>query len=299
MRTRLLGFTLIELLVSIGLILTVTVIAITATTQMLHMTRRLQALQSMDATASTLFNKLSGEIASMHPCTAVWLHSDATNHSVELVFMHAINTPGDNRADLLWSRWHWSSGARLLTAAVNRPARWSAILANQARNYWQISTGSKMSGTLWAAGSDSGISYYNSFLSVPQPLRALPSPPTVGAVSGALDANNWLSGEASDFGDYADLLRQARPLLEECTALRLELIDRNGNVQAADGVAALAWSVTGSHIDGRGQPDLDQRPSLLRISFTLTEPLTALNRSRTLVSRTYSFSCPTPGVPGY
>jgi prepilin-type N-terminal cleavage/methylation domain-containing protein len=211
------AFTLVELLVSIVLIALVTTAAITATSRMLTMTRRLQALQTMDASAKTLYEKLSGEVAAIHPCAALWLSSDTTNKSVELVFMHAKRSPRDfydNKmlwdvfntmgfTDLLWSRWQWSASTGTLMTSTSRTGRWTRILADQSRNYWKIPSGSKM-GTVKQDGyllSEASLPYYSSFLSVPQLVRETGTATSPLSPKDILNANAWQSGEPTDIGE--------------------------------------------------------------------------------------------------
>lgn len=303
------AFTLVELLVSIALIIVIATAAVTAVVQMLTMTRRLQALQAMDATAKTLFEKLSVEVGAMHPCAALWLTSDPATKSVELVFMHAKRSPRDfydikygagmhgmmGFTDLVWSRWYWTAAPTgTLEVAASRTGRWTRVVGDQTRNYWKIATGSKMPST-----------YYSTFLLVPQLVRGTGTATAPDSPKDILNANAWQSDpadpsikpvERSDVGDYDDLLLNSRPLLSNCSDLTIELLNRDGTGKLADGTSALAWAVPGSYIDGRDQPRLDDRPSLLRIKFTLTS---VIDLKRTEVSRTYSFSCALPGIPTY
>lgn len=309
-RSRHHGFTLIELLVSIGLILVITSIAISSIVSMLAMARRLQALQSMDASAKTLFEKLSHDIAAMHPCAAVWLRSDPSDKSIELVFMRSKDAPFahiDSRrewhrsflselgyTDLVWSRWYWRWDTATATGTVyvssSRSARWTWILGNQTRNYWKIPSGSKLPST-----------FFSSFVSIPRVVQATGTSTNPDSPRDILDANSWQSGEFTDIGDYQDLLQQARPLLEACSDLVLELVCRDGTMHQADGDTAMSFSARGSVVDGSDEPGLsatairqvlDARPCTIRIRFTLRD-------AKTGATRAYSFSCATPSIPTY
>jgi len=317
---------MIELLISIALILVITTAAITAVVQMLAMTRRLQALQTMDASAKTLYEKLSAEIAAMHPCTAVWLTSDTADTSVELVFMRTKDEPLDHIdsrrewgrsarselgfTDMLWSRWYWKwdpvKKTGTVFAASSREARWTRVFGNQTRNYWKIPGGTLLNNT-----------YFNSFVLIPRPVRETGTLKYPNHPIGLLDANAWQSApatsttpavvaiEKSDFGDYEDLLRNSQPLLFNCTDFSLEVVSRDGSTRIAEGDTALAWAAEGSVVDGSDPPGLaaadakailDARPSMVRIKFTLTA---VIDLQKNAVSRTYSFSCPAPGLPTY
>jgi len=305
-RRRCPGFTLIELLIAVVLTLIVAGTATLAIGQMLQTTRRLQALQTMDGDAQTVHGKLAAEFATLHPCAGVFLNSSATDRSVELVFMFARRTPIDHLyetrmetqrsngafpgfTDIVWTRWHWSWYTRTLTAASSNTARWTRVFADQARDYWKISGGSKMNHTVPSGYKDAGWPYFNGFLSVPRLVRETGT----GNPQPLLDANSWGTGEDSDIGDYAELLCKARPILADCTDLRIELVDRLGRVTAVDGSTNTAWAAPGTFVDGRGRGSLDDRPSQVRIMFTLTSPTVAG------VNRTYSFSCAGPGIPTY
>jgi len=313
---------MIELLISIALILVIATAAVTAVVQMLAMTRRLQTLQTMDASAKTLYEKLEAELASTHPCTAMWLTSDPATTSVELVFMRCKESPFDritskreyNRAsapelgftDMVWSRWYWkwdaTRGTGTVYVASSRTARWTRVPGDQTRNYWKIPGGTNLKKT-----------YFNSFVLIPQPVRETGVALTPSSLKDLLEGNAWQSApatattpalvavEKSDFGDYEDLLRNARPLLFNCSDLRIDMVSRDGTSQTADGDTPLAWAVEGSAVDGSDKPGLtptdakqilDARPSLLRLRFTLSD-------AKTQATRSYSFSCPTPGIPSY
>lgn len=297
------AFTLIELLVAIALIIVITTAAITAVVQMVTMTRRLQALQTMDAAAKTLYEKLAAEIGAMHPCTTVWLTSDPGSKSVELVFMHNRRSPRDYAdfrygasrhavmpfTDMVWSRWYWSGPTGPLLVSSSRTGRWTRILGDQGRDYWKISGGSKMS------------NYYSSFLLVPQPVRETGTAMAPNQPKEILNRNQWLPEptppttpppEWTDVGDYEDLELNARPLLFDCSELSIELCNRDGTTKLADGAATLAWGAAGTYVDGRIHSGLGDRPSQVRIRFTLVDPPTK-------ASRMYSFTCATPSFPHY
>lgn len=287
------GFTLIELLISVSIIVAITTAAVTATSQMLVLTRRLQAFQTMDASAKTLIEKLSGEVAAMHPCAAVWLSSDPTN-GVEFVFMYCKPTPrgsyesklpvgvGRNMGftDTVWSRWHWSGATGIVSVATGRSGRWVAIANDQGRDYWKIPSGSRMGASI------------SSFLTIPRLVRETGTSTSPMNPKDILNANAWQSGEPTDVGDYDDLVLNMRPLLENCTNLTIDIRCSDGLVKTANGVTPLSWAAPGSYVDGRDQMNLSDRPSLVRIRFTLTDPATGANRI-------YSFSCATPSIPAY
>lgn len=304
------AFTLIELLISVTLTLIIATLAITSITSMLAMARRLQALQTMDASAKTLYEKLSSELAAMHPCAAIWLTSDPADKSVELVFMRTKDAPLDHidsrrewrrqgatelgYTDLVWTRWYWRWDSAAATGTIHvstsRPARWTRILGNQTRDYWKIPGGSKL-----------GNAFFSSFLSIPRLVPATGTATEPNSPRGVLDANSWGSGEATDVGDYADLTRSARPLLGNCTDLRLELVSRDGTVHAADADTPLAFAAEGAYVDASDAPGLsaaaarsvlDRRPAQARLRFTLSD-------SKTGATRTYSFSFATPAIPVY
>lgn len=181
----------------------------------------------------------------------------------------------------------------ILNVSSSRPARWTLVPANQSRDYWKIPGGSKMA------------NHYSSFLLVPQLKRETGTATVPNSPKDLLNANAWQSDpadktivpvEKADVGDYDDLLLNARPLLYNCSDFSIELRNRDGTGKLADGTSALAWAAPGSYVDGRDHPGLDDRPSLLRIKFTLAS---ATDLRKTEVSRTYSFSCALPDIPTY
>ncbi len=300
------GFTLIELLIAVVLTLLVAGIATMSIAQMLQTTRRLQAMQTMDGDARTVHGKLAAEFATLHPCATVFLNSHVTDRSIELVFMHVQRSPLSHLyetrmetqrsvgsfpgyTDILWTRWHWSGNTGLITVATSSSARWTRVFADQTRDYWKISGGSRMSHTVPNGYKDAGWPYFNGFLSVPRLVRETGT----GSPQPLLDTNCWGTGEDSDIGDYEELKRKARPILSDCTDLRLELVDRLGRATVVDGSSTKVWACPGTFVDGRGRGSLDDRPSQVRIMFTITHPTVAG------LSRTYSFSCAGPGIPTY
>ncbi len=291
------GFTLVELLVSTALILVVVTVATAATVQLLAQTRRLQSRLHLDASASIAHAKLNSEVTSMHPCAAVWLSSSTSGSvkSVELVFMRGTFSTLDwpsvvppaqgsskrmNTTEQFWTRWSWRSDTRELQVAASRPIRFFRIAANQARNYWKIPGGSKMPGGL-----------FSTFVSIPQLQRETGTTTSPNSPEDLLNTNAWQSGEARDIGDYQDLVLASRPLLTECSDLSIELGNLDGATKLADG-SPLQWAAPGTYVDAQEQTGLTDRPSLVRLRFTLTDPKTG-------AVGTYSFSCSTPSQTAY
>lgn len=280
------AFTLIEILVAMSLVVVLVTVASTAFFQMLAMTRRMQALQTMDAVAKTTFEKLSGEVTAMHPCAALWLRSRPGTKEVEFIFMHSkfdrldyIDTKlpwdvaGDlGYTDLLWSRWHWNASTEILSVAKSRPCRWTKVRNS---TYWSAHGGGSM-------GSSE-----STFVSIPQLVREAGPGNDPESV---LDLNRWNTGLASDVGDYADLVLNSTPLLYHCTALKIELRNLDGTSKLADGDQSLDWGANGTFVDGQQQTGLLTRPGLVRLSFTLNEGDT---------QRMYSFSFSTPSFTRY
>jgi len=289
------AFTLIELLVSMALIAIIATAATTTFIQLLNMSRKLQAMQTMDAAAKTTYEKLAGETTVIHPCAALWLNSKSASKDVEFIFMrgkfnrldyidtkYAWDIGGDlGYTDLVWSRWHWNASTEILTVSTSRPCRWTTVRNDQTKNYWKIPSGSKMGNST------------STFVSIPQLQRA-----TQLGIAGEtipndiLNLNAWNTGEQSDIGDYGDLEVNAVPLLYRCTELTIELHNLDGSVKTADGTGNLQWAAPGTYVDGQNHTGLVDRPSLVRLRFTLTEP-------KAKASRTYSFSCTTPSFTHY
>lgn len=289
------AFTLIELLVSMALIAIIATAATTTFIQLLNMSRKLQAMQNMDAAAKTTYEKLALETTAIHPCAALWLTGKAGTKDVEFVFMRSkfnrldyIDTKfpwdvgGDlGYTDLVWSRWHWNAATEILEVSSSRPCRWTTVRNDQTKNYWKIPGGSKMGNSL------------STFISIPQ-LQHNTDLGLAGETipNDILNQNAWNTSELTDIGDYRDLEVNATPLLYRCTDLTIELKNLDGNVKTSDGTVNLVWAAPGTYVDGQDQPKLVDRPSLVRLRFTLTEP-------KAKTSRTYSFSCTTPSFTHY
>jgi prepilin-type N-terminal cleavage/methylation domain-containing protein len=288
------AFTLIELLVSMALIAIIATAATTTFIQLLTMSRKLQAMQTMDAAAKTAYEKLAGEVTVIHPCAAVWLTAKAATKDVEFVFMRSkfnrldyIDTKfrwdvgGDlGYTDLVWSRWHWNASTEMLEVSSSRTCRWTVVSNDQTRNYWKIPSGSKMNNT------------NSTFVSLPQLQRDTGTASDPDSPIGILNLNSWNTGEKTDVGDYDDLTLNAVPLLYRCTDLVFEVKNLDGSVKTADGTADLSWAAPGTFVDGQDHPKLVDRPSIVRLRFTLTEP-------KAKTSRTYSFSCTAPSFTHY
>jgi type II secretory pathway component PulJ len=322
------GFTLLELLVATSFTLVIVLIATTVLFQMIKTTRRINATMSMHAAAHSVQDRLTRETAAMHPCAAVWLVSDPTARSVELIFLRgkehvydfSVNPEYGRNAiklgftDLVWTRWSWTEADGILTVAESRSARQFQLDNGNGttRNFWQIANNmDAVSGT---------TPTLSTFISILQPRRETDlasRPVAVSKPTYVLNQNSWktdLSATAqgylsADLGDYDDLVRNARPVLHGCSKLTIEVVDASPsptNVHPA-GVRdngswypSLDWAAAGSFVDGglasagsnRGLTTSD-RPGLIRIRFTLSDP------GRTDASFEYSFSCRTPHPAPY
>lgn len=277
------GFTLLELLVATALLISVVAVATVALNQMLFLVRRLQALQDMHGAAALVHQRLTREASSLHPCTALWLGQDANDGSVELVFMRGVEISGTPmfNTDQRWTRWHWSRATGVLSIAEGRGERNFLVQQSAAAGYWQFA-GNQMTGS-------------NRFLLVPQPVRD----PGASGPQAPLDANRWDSGQAGDIGDHADLLRNAQPVLQHCTACTIEIVDLDGRTHTVDGNATgVELAAPGAFVDGRPYAGSGSAPSIIRLRFTLATPF-RLGDDKTTVQATYSFSASTPADTRY
>lgn len=336
------AFTLIELLVAVTLIVGVAVVATTSVMQMMKLTRRLQAVQNMNAAATTVQAKLGDEVAGMHPGSAIWLRTtdnatDPTLKDVELVFMTAQRAPHNYRGipladyqsreigycDLVWTRWAWNASSEVLSASNSRNARWTRIFGDATRNYWKLPAAatftSRTMSQLNSIPGERNLPFFSVFLSIPRPVRETGVVGAVNVPNGILDRNTWNwppdpNFESAEMGDYTDLVRNARPVLRGCSALRLEVVLRDGSREVADQSTSLTWAAPGDFIDGGERRDTsnalrfnpDDRPSLVRIAFTLREGDTPHDRDGSLPSgsdirpsQSYSFSMTTLQTPTY
>lgn len=283
------GFTLLELLIATALLISVVAVATLALNQMLHMVRRLQALQDMNGAAALIHSRLTQQVSSMHPCTALWLSQDASDSSVELVFMYGLEDSGTSmfNTDQRWTRWHWSGASGVLRISEGRGERNFIVGQSAASGYWKI-TGNTLGGS-------------NRFMLVPQPVRD-PKDQTTGLARTAqatLDTNTWSSGQPGDFGDHTDLLRNALPVLQYCISCTIEVVDLDGNTYAADGsITKVELAAPGAFVDGRPYTDRGKTPSIVRLRFTLATPY-LLGDPKTTVKATYSFSASAPNDTRY
>jgi prepilin-type N-terminal cleavage/methylation domain-containing protein len=329
------GFTLIELLISLALLTIVMTVAITVTFQCLTVTRRLQARQTMDASARTTYNRLRSEVTTMHPCSAVWLNAKQGKW-IELVFMSAVPEPLDGLdarlepgkmrrvylTDQVWSRWYWDAEARTLTASTSRRGRWSRAYADPTLNkggqdYWQITTGTKMAGLLHQDSSP----YFSTLMCLPQPQRdtgiAVNDPGTPyddrDSPVALLNSNNWNTDRNPDIsiGDHQDLVLAgaARPQLINCADVSIGIRSVDGSSVVADEQHDLVWSVSGNFVDGGylgtatdkrcgAKGNLAAGPwdqSDLGKRPGVVQLRFTLHDPKTETSSSYSFSCSPPG----
>ena len=309
------AFTLIELLVATALTLAIVAIATAAFSQMLAMTRRLQARQATDATARTVYEKLSREVSAMHPGAAVWLRSDPLAQSVELVFMRGVEDPWSHTtnkfagaaADLVWTRWKWSKTSGVIEVSFSRQVRRFQLDNTNAGSYWTR----VLKPSLWVHRDNLEGPALSDFLSLPQARRETGTAAKPLSPEALLDENSWQTWDVNhnrqrdpgeegtrDVGDYQDLLIRARPLVRRCTALTIEVLDGQGATHTADGTASLAWAAPGNLVDGRAaSTDMAQRPTLIRLGLTLAG--STGSSSVADISFTYSFSCTTPHTIRY
>ena len=329
------AFTLIEVLMAMALIISIMAAATASVLQMMKMTRRVQAVQNMNAAATIVQGKLGDEVAGMHHGSAIWLRTTANTvdpslRDVELVFMTAKRQVQGYRTtrladhqfeeigycDLLWTRWAWNAKTEVLSASTSREARWTRIPGDATRNYWKLPapatfTSSTMTDLSYIA-SERNMPFFSVFLSIPRPVRETGvSGGTANVPNEILDRNTWNwptapAFEPAEMGDYTDLLRTARPILRSCSDLRFELVTSGGSLQRASRDTTLTWAAPGYYIDGRNHTGLNDRPSLVRLAFTLREGDTPYDReaptasgSDTRPSQTYSFSFPTLLTPTY
>lgn len=297
-RATLRGFTLLELLIATSLLISVVTIATIALNQMLHMVRRLQALQDMNSAAALVHNRLTRQVSSMHPCTALWLSQKASDNSVELVFMHGVEITGTPRfnTDQRWTRWHWSKATGVLRISEGRGERNFTIGQSTASGYWKFTPNSLV---------DS-----NRFMLVPQPVRD----PGANGPEVLLNLNSWdtklafpstVPPPAGDFGDYADLEYNAIPVLQNCIACTIQIVDLDGNTHTADGsVTKVELAAPGAFVDGRPYTDSGKTASIVRLRFTLATSyllgdISAADKDKTLVQAIYSFSASAPNDTSY
>lgn len=291
------AFTLLELLVATALLISIVAVATLSLNQLLNMVRRLQALQDMNGAAALVHSRLTRQVSAMHPCTALWLSQDASDRSVELVFMHGREVTKDwytkmLNTDQLWTRWSWSESDGVLRISQSRGERNFLIGQNATTGYWKV-TPNTMTGR-------------NRFLLIPQPVRD----PGAGGPQAPLDSNRWDTElnlpqkAAGDIGDYTDLKQNAIPVLQNCIACTIEIVDLDGNTHTADGSATSTWAAPGAFVDGRTYADRGKTPSIVRLRFTLATSyllgdISAAAKDKTLVQATYSFSASAPNDTRY
>jgi type II secretory pathway pseudopilin PulG len=309
-----LAFTLIELLVSIalGTFLTGTAVTMFFTTQ--HLAKRTQARLQLHASAKSIYESMRRDLQSLQQDCAFWLlsrKSDGESAGIDLVFMtgvfddqgflmggRAVSSGYDNiewkTTDLVWCRWSWSGDATDPTRAFR---------------LWTARNDMKRTCTNTSAPTLAGVPYtvLNSVAYNPQPRRATSAWSTYPADDWrGLDDNAWSfpGNPSQNVGDWTDLRQRLMPLPSKVTACTIEIVlagDGSGAAPVtvrADGSTPIAFCARGVRLDGitekaLGLPaprdEIADRPSILRIAFTLVD-------SATGISQDFTFSFALPGV---
>lgn len=303
------ALTLVELLVSVTLAMFLMSVAWTMFSQVQRLVKRTQARLHLHASAKTIYESLRRDLTAMQQSCSFWLLSSnamgGTPGSIDVVFMTAVadeegfrlaahnqfDMPPVTTTDLVWCRWSWSGSSRTLLAARN----------DTVRSFYRKQFGDP-------APNRSGIAYdllgryrnptpYN-----PQPRRFTPSDDVLG-----LDDNRWSFTERAGFnrGDWTDLDQRLAPVHNAVTDCTIEVVlagDGTGGAPAlrrADGRSTLAFCARGVRLDGLSEKvltdgvstrdEVAERPSLLRIAFTLEDRATR-------VSEDFSFTIALPGA---
>lgn len=294
------AFSLIEILISTTLALTLASLAIGAFYRVTNMVRSSQARLAMHASAQLLFNQLHRDLSATQStcafvagCEIVAGGMDAGN--VRIIFMRAKErndefgntTTSLNYSDLVWQQILWKSASRELLIASSSGNR------------------SFTFGSFTPAGSTN----YNGqqAQTVAKPRRTLDVSDPIGATVDGLDdnvlfpspSNHRLSiAHADDIGDFTDLERNLIPVANNVIDLTWEIICHDGTSVTINGSGPSLHVFQGVWLDGRMAPTLignpiygnsaiAKRPRLLRLQFSLSDPVTDA-----LCSFSFSFQLP-------
>jgi len=271
------GVTLIEVLISMTMMVFLLTTATVALTQVKTTTRRIQARQALHNTASIIHERLRYEFDAMMDVGALWLRSDtAGGGKLELIFLRGkldhLDFQLENNAgyyafaqtDLVWTRWAYLGSTKTIEVAESTPRRLHQLTTNWIRH---------------------GFNSQNSwFAHLPTPVRSAAENPEI-----VLERTAFQNGAPEDFGDYQDLLKNARAIAIHCTEMTWEMVRVNGSSVAVGTEATTTVRADGNRIDGRDAAAAAARPALMRLRFTLHDPMTRLEE-------TFSFSFRTPNL---
>ncbi len=317
MKHRSSGFTLIELLVSTALASLLTAVCITAFQQGRANIERSESRVRMYATAQVFYANLQHSLSSlMQDCAVVTASTQATGPGtgdVTLVFMHGKEdqydwiwtnqSPGNNN-DLEWQAWRWQASTQQLCVATSSPQRNFTITSSFKPNL---------------------MDDYNNqnFINIDQPRRTLSATNPWADLDNdvyfpsATNATVSAAAPGQDIGDWTDLNGNFQPTLIHVSDFSYQIVRVDGTVQTVSDNATTVGEMDGVWIDGRIATDttttdpnygfpllgpiatanafngsaITQRPRILRIRFTLTDPVVA-------VSQNFSFSFLLPGMAG-
>jgi prepilin-type N-terminal cleavage/methylation domain-containing protein len=311
------AFTLIELMVSIALSMLLVGGAWTMFSQVQRLAKRTQARLQLHATAKSIYESLRRDLTAMQQDCALWLRSPGPSGGatggIDLVFMTAVAddqgfrlagnaVSGDNfietTTDLVWCRWSWTGVA---PSGSTEPWLYGRLL--YARNAGSRDYRRRQFDTV--TPSTGGVTYpILGYYKYGTPYNPQPRRMTAGDDVMGLDDNRWSFNERAglNIGDWSDLTERLAPVQGVVTACAIELVQNGSDAGGAplrvtaDGGSPLAFCARGVRLDGLTEAatgistrdEIAQRPSILRIAFTLQDPVTA-------VSQDFSFSIALPG----
>lgn len=274
------AFTLIELMVAMAIAMVLAGVTIVTFMQVRSLIRRSEAKMAMYDSASVIYAKFSQSAGALMQHCALVAQTDSD--SVDLIFMRGKEDAWDWKlwkrykidTDMVWEEWRWVKSKGIFYQTSSTPLR-----------------------TFTNAGQP--------YDALPQPRRYLDdtNPRTT------LDDNRYFqhSTVAGDDGDGTDLANSLRPVLQNVSDLKIQLIAQDGTVSDLAAGANSVLVRQGVWMDGRisdtisaaptdaeyGTSSIAKRPKLIRLRFTLTD--NAVD-PRAPLSQTFSFSFDLPGL---
>lgn len=326
------GFTLIEVLISTVIAMSMAALVVSAFIQTRSLITRIQAQLAMHAAVQAVHARLDRMFTStMQTCALVVTTTARTTDAagnvtagdVRLILMRGKEDTEDWRSsgsvagirfktDLVWDEWLWQESTGTLKAATSSPVRTVEITS------------------LYSPGSGPNLQitdWWQSIKNLPQPRRYLdPAKPTLHLDDNIYFPRAPVAGEVamvsaanpSDVGDFTDLQRNLRPVLQQVTAgpksadpaFVIQLVSHDGVVTTIDDSVTSTHVFQGAWLDGRlaspltapqvftstvdpsQRSDAAKRPKLIRLRFTMWD-------QRAKVTQTFSFSFSLPGMaPG-
>jgi hypothetical protein len=290
------AFTLVEVLIAVTIAMAVSGIAVAAFRQFTILQTRIMARIAMHQSAMHIVDVLNADITTMHQGAAFFAEAEApgaNDGSVRLAWMRPQVSDSEWstysgtdyipwKSDLGWVLWTWDQQRQELLRGefysragfvLRQP--WVENISGRNRNFLN-----------------------HQFFTIPQPRRLRGSatandttimPHATGSVMAhRLGDNAFGTPSPEDGGDWYQLRQTSVPIMRQVTDFAVQWLAADGSVVDCSTSHPGNRGADGVRLDGDGAAAIAARPRLLRLRFTLRDPVHDL-------SQQFSFSIPAPG----